>query len=123
MRAITVAAIVVAGLASAVASVRAQSGCEIQTAALAKLASDVDMSVDVPDRFVSGDTLEFRWKVPHRFPLKTPVYVLLAVTDDIRLEYTFRIPGGNPASLSPEAREAMDRPPGVIALPRGARAP
>jgi hypothetical protein len=123
MRVVTAAVYVAAGLITSVVSAFAQSPCERQTASLEKLASDVDISLIVPDRLVSGDRLEVRWKVAQRFPLKTPVYVVVAVSDDIRLEHTYPIPGSDAKISGREIAEAMDRPPGVIVLPGRTRAP
>ncbi len=60
--------------------------CPEQAAALTRLAAGVRLKLEAPGQMRSGESLRFSWETAARFPAETPVYAILSVSGEARLE-------------------------------------
>jgi hypothetical protein len=100
----------------------AQGACDAETASLQTLARGVQLEITAPAGLRSGGTLHVAWRATSRFPTKTPVFVVVAIPGEVRIEA--------PPLVKPKQDtqpDQADNPPpdlpGVLALPGAARAP
>ncbi len=82
-----------------------------EDAPLSRLADGVRLKLDGPGQIRAGESLRFSWEAAAKFPAKTPVYAILSVSGEARLE----------ADARPEQDE--DKLPGFIALRPSAPGP
>ncbi len=68
------------------ASAARNMSCSSETAELVQLASGVNLKLDMPAEVRAGESLHFSWEAPARFPTGRPVYAILAVSGEARLE-------------------------------------
>lgn len=96
--------------------VAAQNPCDAETASLKNLAQGVQIDITPPAGLRSGGTVGVAWRATSRFPSRTPVFAVVAIPGDVRVE----------APAAPAPNPTGDAPPdlpGVLALPASAQAP
>ena len=99
----------------------AQGGCEAETDKLRGLASSVAIDVVAPADLRSGGAVRVAWRAPSRFPAKTPVFAVIAIPGEVRIEAP---PQPAPArDKDPLSDTQPPDLPGVLALPPAAAGP
>jgi hypothetical protein len=99
----------------------AQSGCAAEADKLGALASSVAIDILAPAHLRSGGTLRVAWRASSRFPAKTPVFAVIAIPGEVRIEAP-KLP--TPArEKDPSSDNAPPDLPGVLALPPAAAGP
>jgi len=107
---------------AALAPAAAQTDCAAETAGLERLVAGVRVSMNAPPDLKAGGTIDFSWTAPERFPLKVPVYLVIAVPGEVRFVAPALVEPPKPADDTAEANPAPQLP-GFIALPPKARGP
>src|SRR5262245_49923428 len=90
--------------------------CAGEIAILQSMAVHVRITAAVPNGMSVGDTYEVTWHAAERFPQKQPVYAVVAVDGDFRIQPP---PSQNPRDTG---QQYFDLP-GIVALPKDARGP
>ena len=76
------------GLALGVAPLRAKADpdCAAETATLQGLSSGVQIDIKAPQTLIAGSSVEISWQAQERAPLKTPLFIVVAVPGEVRFE-------------------------------------
>jgi hypothetical protein len=113
------------GLALAVAPLcaKAEPDCGAETAMLQGLSSGVRIDIRAPQTLIAGSAIEVSWQAKARAPLKTPLFIVVAVPGEVRFEAqslpTKPKPAADESSLDPQPSELA----GFIALTPDAKGP
>ena len=99
-----------------------RAACEAETAGLKALARGVQLDITAPADLRSGGAVHVAWRAASRFPPKTPVFVVVAIPGEVRIEAP-PLPKPAQDSKPDQADNAAPDLPGVLALPGAARAP
>ena len=100
---------------------QAQGACEAEAASLTTIARNVKLDITASADLRSGGVVRVAWRSASRFPPKLPVFAVVAIPGEVRIEAP---PLPKPAASKPDQPDnpAPDLP-GVLALPIAARAP
>jgi hypothetical protein len=98
-----------------------QNRCAAETARLRSIAEGVRVTATVPNQITVGESFEVAWEATERFPQKEPVYAVVAVEGEFRIQAP---PSQHPGPYeSVEPGEQHFDLPGIVALPADARGP
>src|SRR5262245_11239414 len=100
----------------------AQGACEAETAGLKAQAQGVQIDIAAPADLRSGGAVRVAWRAASPFPPKTPVFAMLAIPGEVRIEAPPQPKPAKPAQQDQPATQPPDLP-GALALPPAARAP
>ena len=77
-----------AGIILLTAPLSAEAGpnCGVETSQLKRIADEVRIDIEVPSNFIAGDTIKVAWHSKKRAPIKSPVFVVVAIDGEVRIE-------------------------------------
>src|SRR5260221_13406849 len=67
-------------------SAEAGPNCTTETSALKRVADEVRIDIEVPSNLIAGDTINVAWHSKKRAPIKSPVFVVVAIDGEVRIE-------------------------------------
>ena len=109
------------GMAPPVA--KAEPDCGAETVALRGVSGGVQIDIKAPQTLTAGSALQVSWQAKERAPLKTPLFIIVAVPGEVRFEAP-SLPG-KPTPAPDETSPDPQQPelPGFIGLTPDAKGP
>jgi hypothetical protein len=102
---------------------KAAIDCTAETATLQGLSSGAQIDIKAPQTLIAGSSVEISWQAQERAPLKTPLFIVVAVPGEVR----FEAPALSTKPKSAADESSLDQQPpefaGFIALTPGAKGP
>jgi Caspase domain len=102
---------------------KAEPDCAAEDATLQGLSTGVAIDVRAPKSLIAGGAIEISWQAKERAPLKTPLFVVVAVPGQVRFEA--QSPPTNPKGAADGSSSDPQPPelPGFVALTPNANGP
>ena len=102
---------------------KAAIDCTAETTTLREIGSGAQVDIKSPQMLTAGGTVEVSWRAKERAPLKTPLFVVVAIPGEARFEA--QSPQPNPKRTADESSSDPQPPelPGFIALTPIAKGP
>ena len=103
---------------------KAAIDCTAETAALREIGSGAQIELNPPQNLAAGGAVEISWHARQRAPLKTPLFVVVAIPSAVRFEAQPESAKPKPAveASDPGARQPPDLP-GFLSLTPEAKGP
>ena len=102
-------------------SAKAEADCATEMASLLRTSSGVRVTVNMPKTLVAGRTLDVSWHADARAPLRTPVFIALAIDGEVRTIAPPQPPKG--ATVDSSVTPSLADLPGFLALSPAASGP